>query len=125
MATFAAEFDSGEYEGYYTPERVIVLSSPWTFSSGYTMMRYLFRAGAELAGTPSGQASNCFGDIIRFELPNSHVEGNVSHKRHADFPDNPELGRLLPMDYPLTYEKLREYEFDPNAEVMWGVEVGG
>ena len=28
------------------------------------------------------------------------------------------------MDYPLTYEKLREYEFDLNAEVLWGMEVG-
>jgi hypothetical protein len=125
MATFAAELDSGEYDGYYTPERVVVLSSPWTFSSGYTMMRYLFRAGAKLAGTPSGQASNCFGDIIRFELPNSGLSGNVSHKRYSDFPDDPELGRVLPMDYPLTYEKLREYEFDLNAEVLLGMEVSG
>jgi hypothetical protein len=124
MTTFAAELDSGEYSAYYTPEHVIVLSTPWTFSSGYTMMRYLYRAGAELAGTPSGQASNCFGDIIRFKLPNSGVTGNVSHKRYADFPDNPELGRVLPMDYPLTYEKLRAYAFDLNAEVRWGLEIG-
>jgi hypothetical protein len=124
MTTFAPELDSGAYDGYYTPERVIVLSSPWTFSSGYTMMRYLYRAGAELAGTPSGQASNCFGDIIRFELPNSGVTGNVSHKRFSDFPEDPELGRVLPMDYPLTFDKLLEYKFDPNAEVKWGMEVG-
>ena len=125
MTTFAGELDAGEYDGYYTPEHVIVISTPWTFSSGYTMMRYLFRAGAELAGTPSGQASNCFGDIIRFELPNSGVSGNVSHKRYADFPDDPELGRVLPMDYPLTYEKLWEYEFDPNAEIRWAAEAAG
>jgi hypothetical protein len=125
MATFAAELDSGEYDGYYTPEHVIVLSAPWTFSSGYTMMRYLYRAGAELAGTPSSQASNCFGDILRFELPNSGLRGNVSHKLYVDYPDDPELGRMLPMDYPLAYEKLREYGFDLNAEVLWGIEVGG
>jgi len=125
MTTFAAELDGGEYDGHYTPEHVIVLSTPWTFSSGYTMMRYLYNAGAKLAGTPSGQASNCFGDVIRFELPNSGVTGHVSHKRFSDFPDDPELGRVLPMDYPLTYEKLRSYDFDANAEVRWGMEVGG
>jgi len=102
-----------------------VLSTPWTFSSGYTMMRYLYRAGAELAGTPSGQASNCFGDIVGFELPNSGLTGNVSHKRFSDFPDDPELGRVMPMDYPLTYEKLREYGFDLDAEVLWAMEVAG
>jgi hypothetical protein len=125
MTTFAEELDDGGHDGYYTPERVIVLSTPWTFSSGYTMMRYLYRAGAKLAGTPSGQASNCYGDIIGFELPNSHVRGSVSHKQFADFPGDPVLGRALPMDYPLTYEKLREYEFDPNAEVRWAMEVAG
>ena len=86
-------------------------------------MRFLYRSGAKLAGTPSGQASNCFGDIIRFELPNSGVSGHVSHKRFSDFPDNPALGRVLPMDYPLMYEKLLEYRFDPNAEVLWAMEV--
>ena len=33
MKTFAAELDSGEYDAYYTPKQVIVLSTPWTFSS--------------------------------------------------------------------------------------------
>jgi hypothetical protein len=40
-----------------------------------------------------------------------------------DFPNDPELGKVLPMDYPLTYEKIREYGFDKNAEVLWGAEV--
>jgi len=124
MTTFASELESGEYGGYYTPEHVVVISTPWTFSSGYTMMRYLYRAGAELAGTPSGQASNCFGDILGFELPNSGIRGNVSHKRYVDYPDDPERGRVLPMDHPLTYEKLREYAFDLNAEVLLGLGVG-
>jgi hypothetical protein len=123
MTTFAAELEGGQYSGYYAPENVLVLSTPWTFSSGYTMMRYLYRAGARLAGTPSGQASNCFGDILHFELANSKISGSVSHKRFMDFPDDPALGRILPMDYPLTYDRLREYGFDPNAEVLWGIEI--
>jgi hypothetical protein len=125
MRTFARELDSGEYSGYYTPKHVIVLVSPHTFSSGFTMMRYLWRAGAKLLGTPSGQAANCFGDILEFELPNSGVRGCISHKRYAEFPDDPEMGRVLPIDYPLTYEKLREYAFDPNAEVLLALEVVG
>lgn len=125
MTTFERELDSGEYDGYYLPQRVMVLCSQRTFSSGYTMMRYLFRTGAELVGTPSGQASNCFGDILEFRLENSRVRARVSHKRYEDFPGDPVLGRMLPMDHQLTYEKLSSYGFDTNAEVYLALEAAG
>jgi hypothetical protein len=51
------------------------------------------------------------------------VRGNVSHKRYADFPEGDPRERALPMDYTLTHEKLRGFEFDLNAEVLWGMEV--
>jgi len=123
MRSFAPELDSGAYSGYYRPEHVIVLVSPKTFSSGFTMMRYLWRAGAKLLGTPSGQAANCYGDILEFELPHSGVRGCVSHKQFIEFPEDPERGRVLPVDYPMTYERLRSYGFDPNAEVLYALEI--
>ena len=73
--TFYAEFQSGAYGGYYRPERILVLVNPGTFSSGFTMARHLYLAGATLVGTPSAQASNCFGELIRWELDHTRIEG--------------------------------------------------
>ena len=39
------------------------------------------------------------------------------------FPDDPEMGKVLRPHYPLTYEKLAEYNFDPNAEVLYALEL--
>lgn len=125
MDTFAAELDSGEYDGYYLPEQVLVVSSPWTFSSGWTMMRYLYISGATIVGNPSGQAGNCFGDIMPFELPHTGLTGNVSHKWYELFPDDPETGRVLRPHHPLTYEKLASYGFDKHAGILLALEVAG
>jgi hypothetical protein len=37
------------------------------------------------------------------------------------FPDDSELARVLPVHYPLTYEKLASYDFDPNAEYLYAL----
>ena len=120
--TFYAEFESGTYSGYYRPERILVLVSPETFSSGFTMVRHFYLAGATLVGTPSGQSSNCFGEIIQWSLGNTHLRGTVSGSYFNTFPNNPELGRYLPMNYPLTYDLLASYDFDPNAVYLYALD---
>jgi hypothetical protein len=120
--TFYTEFQSGAYAGYYRPERILVLVNPRTFSSGYTMARHLYLASATLVGTPSAQSSNCFGEIIWWELEHTGVEGGVSGSYYNQFPNDPELGRVLPVHYPLTYEILASYDFDPNAEYLYALE---
>lgn len=125
MDTFAAELDSGEHDGYYLPEQVLVVCSPWTFSSGWTMMRYLYISGATIVGTPSGQAGNCFGDTMPFELPHTGLTGSVSHKWYELFPDDPETGRVLRPHQPMTYEKLASFDFDPHAAILLALEVAG
>ena len=42
----------------FRPENVLVLVTPGTFSSGFTMAKYLYLAGATLVGTPSAQAAD-------------------------------------------------------------------
>ena len=121
-STFYTEFQSGAYGGYYRPERVVVLVNPGTYSSGFTMARHLYLAGATLVGTPSAQASNCFGENIMWELEHTQVGGSVSGAYFNLFPDDPELGRVLPVHYPLTYETLASYDFDPNAEYLYALE---
>jgi hypothetical protein len=122
-STFYTEYQSGAYGGTYCPEVILVLVNPRTFSSGFTMARHLYLAGATLVGTPSAQASNCFGELIPWDLDHTRIEGRVSVSYFNTFPDNPELGRVLPMHYPLTYEKLASYDFDPNAEYLYALEL--
>ncbi|MDH5185769.1 MAG: S41 family peptidase [candidate division WOR-3 bacterium] len=123
MPSFAKEYRSGKYERYYLPANVMVLSSPKTFSSGYTLMYYLFRAGAKIVGTPSAQAGNCFGEPFDFELQHSGLTGTISHKQFVEFHDDPEMGRVLRPHFPMTYDKLKSYAFDPNAEILLALDA--
>ena len=51
------------------------------------------------------------------------IEGWVSVSYFTQFPNDPEAGRVLPVHYPLTYEKLAAYDFDPNAEYLYALEL--
>jgi hypothetical protein len=121
--TFYDEYLSEEYAGYYTPENVLVVTTAHTFSSGYTLAKYLYLAGATLVGTPSGQTANCYGEIIWWELDNTGVYGGVSGTKYLYFPEESELARVLPVHHTLTYEKLASYDFDPNAWLRYALEL--
>jgi C-terminal processing protease CtpA/Prc len=121
--TFYAEYESGTYSGYYRPERILVLVNPGTYSSGFTMARHLYLAGATLVGTPPAQASNCFGESIPWILKHTRIGGVVSVSYYNQFPNDPVVGRVLPVHYPLSYDKLAAYGFDPNAEYLYALEL--
>ena len=123
MPTFHAEYQVGTYAGHHTPERILVLVTPGTFSAGATFMRLLYRTGATLVGTPSGQAHNCFGNGKYWRLDQTGIEGTVSSTYYIDFPNDPQMGRVLPVHYPLTYQQLASYGFDPNAEFLYALEL--
>jgi len=105
------------------PKNLVVLCSPRTFSSGYTLMYYLYRIGAKIVGTPSAQAGNCFGETFSFELRHSGLTGTISQKQFIYFHDDPEMGRVLRPHYPMTYEKLKFYGFDVNAEILLALDI--
>jgi CubicO group peptidase (beta-lactamase class C family) len=121
--TFWEEYKAGVYSGYYCPGNVVVLTDAETFSSGFTMARYLYLAGATLVGTPSGQAANSFGNGQLWHLDHTGIEGTVSTTYGVMFPEGSDLARVLPVDYPLTYDKLASYNFDPNAEFLYALEL--
>ncbi len=123
MPTFYAEYEAGTYAGTYTPDKIVVLVTPKTFSAGATMMRLLYLHGATLVGTPSGQAANCFGNAKLWQLNHTGIQGTVSSTYYLDFPNDPEMGRVLPVHYSLTYEQLASYDFDPNAEFLYALEL--
>ena len=123
MPTFYSEWQIGEHDGYYKPENVFVLSSAGTFSSGFTMLSYLSRAGATVVGVPSSQGGNCYGDILSFTLRNSGLGFNVSHKYFELYPADRAKGGVLMPDYLLTYEKLAKYDFDPDAAIFYTLDI--
>jgi hypothetical protein len=61
--------------------------------------------------------------MLVVELQHSTVQIGVSHKQNIAFADDPELGRCLLPEHPLTFAKLAAYDFDPNAEVLLALEV--
>jgi hypothetical protein len=123
MTTFSEEYGKEEYSEYYRPDQVAVLCSPYTFSSGFTMLQYLSRAGATVIGIPSAQAANCFGDTLHFALENSGLSGSISHKQYVYFHNDPERGRILIPDHEVTLEILSAYKYDMNAEILHALDV--
>lgn len=121
--TFAAEVRSGQCEASCKVPNIGVLTSPRTFSGGYWVAAFLEKAGAQIVGIPSGQAGNHFGSVLQLTLANTGITLSVPTKQFLIFPDDPERGRLLRPDLELTLEKLKAYDFDPNAEVLLALET--
>jgi len=121
--TFFEEWSSGAYAEYYRPERVMVLVGPQTFSSGFLMAVRLYKAGAELVGAPPSSAPNSAGNMLQWTLDNSRIVGWVSQSYALNFPDEAAIGNALPVEHPMTLELLTRYGFDPNAEVLFALDL--
>lgn len=89
------------------------------------MTYYLYRAGAEIVGTTSAQAGDCFGETLGFEFEHSGLSGTISQKRYVYFREAPDSGRVLPPHHPLQYSTLRSYDFDLNAEILLALDIAG
>jgi len=118
IPTFYCEYKSNQNSEYYRPKKVIVLSSPKTYSSGYTMMKMLNVMGATLVGTPSSQAENAPGWILNYKLSNSELTGWVACKFYTSFSNRIKNG-VYQLDHELTYNMLKKYNFDPNSEILF------
>ena len=76
-----------------------------------------------VSAVSSAQVGNSFGDILRFKLNHSGLNGTVSRKYFIFFSHDPEMGKILMPHYVLPYKKLVEYNFDPNAEILFALEL--
>jgi len=121
--TFYEEWESGSYESYHCPPKVIVLTTPETFSAGFYVAMRLHGAGAILVGTPTSQTPNFAASAINWSLNHTGITGRVSKAYALNYPIGSELSRELPVHYPLTLELLRSYDFDPNAEVLYAIDL--
>jgi hypothetical protein len=97
--------------------------TPRTSSSGLDMALFLYHTGAKLVGTPSAQSPNSRGNLLEWQLNNSKIKGEVSSSFDIAFGDDPEKGRVLPVHFPLTWEKLASYHFDHNACFLFAMEI--
>ncbi|KPJ59786.1 MAG: hypothetical protein AMJ46_09855 [Latescibacteria bacterium DG_63] len=122
MPTFYDEYKSKTYSNFYLPKNIIVLCSAKTYSSGYTMMKVLNELGATVIGAPSSQNENAPGWILNFELKNSETRGWVACKYYASFSDRI-VDEVYQVDNELTYDKLKEYNFDPNSEILFALDL--
>ncbi len=123
-STFWNVYKTGRFDNpQINLENIIVLCSPFTTSSGFNLLTALTEKGAVVAGTPSAQPGNNFGDVLFFQLKNSEIRGYVSYKQNITFPNDPVKGKCLVPDYVLTYEKFAEYNFDPEAEIIFAQEI--
>jgi hypothetical protein len=123
MPTFWRTYSTGKYHSEYCNlSNVIVLSSPFTYSSGLNLMTGLYSMGAKIVGTPSGQAPNNFGDVLMYNLNNSGIRGFVSFKQNITFPDDDEKGKCLFPDILLTEEFYKNSNYDPNAEIKLAID---
>ena len=117
--TFWNEYQSEKYSGFYRPKNIYLLCSPMTNSSGYAFMHDHWSAGGKVVGVPSSQAGNNFGAWVGFKLKYSRLEGGVSHLYAVHFRNDPEMGKVFRPDYEMTYEILKQYDFDPNTEILF------
>ena len=109
--TFLAEIQSGAYAGYYTPKKVIVTTSHETYSSGFTMLRYLYKSGATVVGSTSAQSGNGFGNGTPATLKNTGIRLMISKDAYVVFPEAPNERKQIIPHYELTYDKLKRYGF--------------
>jgi hypothetical protein len=120
---FLAELKSGAYAGYYTPKKVMVTAGHGTFSSGFTFLRYLYKAGATVVGSTSGQSGNGFGNSTEVSLKNTGVQVAISKNAYVVFPEEPNKRKQIKPHHELTYEKLKSYGFDPQAVILYALEL--
>jgi len=125
LSTFWKYYKDSSYDNYYSIPNIVVICSDNTFSGGYEMLVSQYFAGSKILGTPTGQDANHFGDTLPFELTNSKLNGWLSHSWFEYFPENPPVGNVLMPDYILDYGKLKEYNFDSNAEILYSIDLFG
>lgn len=121
--TFAAEMNAGEYEAYYCPDSVVVVTSALTYSAGAEPAFSLSELGATVVGVPPSQALNAPRDMLKDELPNTGLEFKTSY-RHVEYRPGEE-GKVLRPDVELTPERFEEMGRPADAGIRLALDAVG
>lgn len=107
----------------YRP-KVIVLTSPKTFSASYHFLYYLTEIGeATVVGVPSSQAGNAFMETTIFELPNTKIKGSISNSQQLMFPNDFKKGKIFMPDFAMSIDDYKKYKFDKNSEILFVLDL--
>jgi hypothetical protein len=58
-----------------------------------------------------------------FTLKNTGLKMTISKNAYVVFPEEPNKRKQITPHYELTYEKLKSYGFDPNAVVLFALDL--
>ena len=119
--TFAAAVEDGEYDGFYAPEDVVVVTDAETFSAGVEPAVLLSKLGARVAGVPSAQAANGPRDVLFGTLSNTGIEFRTSFRYHAFRPG--EDGTVFDVDVALTPQRFEAYDRTSDAGVRLALDA--
>ena len=107
----------------YEP-KIIVLTSPQTFSAAYHFVYFLTQIGKVcIVGVPSMQSGNTFMESTNFELPNTKISGSISNSYQIFYPDDPVKGKVLMPDFAMNWNDFAKFDFDPNAEILFALDL--
>lgn len=120
--TFAAELDTGEYEAFYYPDSVVVVTSATTYSAGVEPAFTLSELGATVVGVPPSQAPNAPRDLLNDELPNTGLELKTAYRHVESRPG--EEGTVFQPDTELTPERFEVMGRTADAGVRLALDVG-
>lgn len=124
MPTFNNVFNQSNYdEPSLQFENIYTICDPFTYSSGFNLLTALYDNGSKIVGTPSGQSANNFGDALMYQLKHTHIKGFVSYKQILTYPYNLQKGKCFTPDYLLTKEIYTQFDYDPNAEILYSIEL--
>ena len=121
--TFAELVDAGDHEGRYEPDRIVVVTSAGTMSSGFAVAAQLTALGADVVGVPSGQAPRSFGEAVERELTNTGLTAHVACSMYHWVPD-PD-GRVLEPDAELTPDRFERYGRAADAGLRLAFDYAG
>jgi hypothetical protein len=121
--TFAAELERGEYEAYYLPDSVVVVTSATTYSAGAEPAFTLSELGAAVVGVPPSQALNAPRDLLEDELPNTGLDLKTSY-RHVESRPGVD-GKLFRPDVELTPDRFEAMGRTADAGVRLALEAEG
>lgn len=106
------------------PRRVVVLADAATFSAAFDLTYQLHRMGAVLVGVAPSQSPRSFTDATPFALSRSGIEGSLSRSAVV-YPGIPEEAGAVVMDLPMTWARLAESGFHPDAPLAAALEFLG
>lgn len=105
-------------EKYISDEKcsAYVLIGPDTFSYAVSNVLDLKKIGCMIVGTPTGGATNYYGSIKTFELPNSHIVVGCATRYH--FKDKNAISKSLSPDVFVDFS-IDDYILGNDPQVNW------